>query len=246
MLNAILRWSIARRWLVILGTIVVTLWILRTIVQMPLDVFPNFAPPQVEIQTESSGLAPEEIESLVTLPIESAINGTPGVSAVRSASAPGISVVKVVFNWGTDVYQARQLVTERLQQAQSKLPEGVETPQISPITSPIGTVMQYAFTPETTSLMDVRRLVDWQVTNRLLAVPGVSQVIAYGGDMRQYQVLADPVKLTSFNVSLQQVREAVAGANVNAPGGFLITPDRERLIAVLDELNPSKTSNNRW
>ena len=230
MLNAILRWSIARRWLVILGTIVVTLWILRTIVQMPLDVFPNFAPPQVEIQTESSGLAPEEIESLVTLPIESAINGTPGVSAVRSASAPGISVVKVVFNWGTDVYQARQLVTERLQQAQSKLPEGVETPQISPITSPIGTVMQYAFTPETTSLMDVRRLVDWQVTNRLLAVPGVSQVIAYGGDMRQYQVLADPVKLTSFNVSLQQVREAVAGANVNAPGGFLITPDRERLI----------------
>ena len=230
MLKAILRWSIARRWLVILGTIVVTLWILRTIVQMPLDVFPNFAPPQVEIQTESSGLAPEEIESLVTLPIESAINGTPGVSAVRSASAPGISVVKVVFNWGTDVYQARQLVTERLQQAQSKLPEGVETPQISPITSPIGTVMQYAFTPETTSLMDVRRLVDWQVTNRLLAVPGVSQVIAYGGDMRQYQVLADPVKLTSFNVSLQQVREAVAGANVNAPGGFLITPDRERLI----------------
>ena len=230
MLNAILRWSIARRWLVILGTIVVTLWILRTIVQMPLDVFPNFAPPQVEIQTESSGLAPEEIESLVTLPIESAINGTPGVSAVRSASAPGISVVKVVFNWGTDVYQARQLVTERLQQAQSKLPEGVETPQISPITSPIGTVMQYAFTPETTSLMDVRRLVDWQVTNRLLAVPGVSQVIAYGGDVRQYQVLADPVKLTSFNVSLQQVREAVAGANVNAPGGFLITPDRERLI----------------
>lgn len=230
MLNAILRWSIARRWLVILGTIVVTLWILRTIVQMPLDVFPSFAPPQVEIQTESSGLAPEEIESLVTLPIESAINGTPGVSAVRSASAPGISVVKVVFNWGTDIYQARQLVTERLQQAQSKLPEGVETPQISPITSPISTVMQYAFTPETTSLMDVRRLVDWQVTNRLLAVPGVSQVIAYGGDMRQYQVLVDPAKLTAFNVSLQQVREAVAGANVNAPGGFLITPDRERLI----------------
>lgn len=230
MLNAILKWSIARRWLVILGTIVVTIWIFRTIVQMPLDVFPSFAPPQVEIQTESAGLAPEEIESLVTLPIESAINGTPGVSAVRSASAPGLSVVKVVFNWGTDIYQARQLVTERLQQAQSKLPEGVETPQISPITSPISTVMQYAFTPETTSLMDVRRLVDWQVTNRLLAVPGVSQVIAYGGDMRQYQVLVDPAKLTSFNVSLQQVREAVAGANVNAPGGFLITPDRERLI----------------
>lgn len=230
MLNAILKWSVAHRWLVILGTIVVTIWIFRTIVQMPLDVFPSFAPPQVEIQTESAGLAPEEMESLVTLPIESAINGTPGVSTVRSSSAPGISVVKVIFNWGTDIYQARQLITERLQQAQSKLPEGVDPPQISPITSPIGTVIKYGFTAETTSLMEVRRLVDWQVTNRLLAVPGVSQVIAYGGEMRQYQVLVDPAKLTSFNVSLQQVREAVAGANVNAPGGFLITPDRERLI----------------
>ena len=113
---------------------------------MPLDVFPSFAPPQVEIQTEAPGLAPEEVESLVTLPIESAINGTPGVTAVRSSSAAGISVVKVIFNWGTDIYQARQLVTERLQQAASKLPSGVETPQISPTSSPIGTVLQYAFT----------------------------------------------------------------------------------------------------
>ncbi|OWY65531.1 CusA/CzcA family heavy metal efflux RND transporter [cyanobacterium TDX16] len=230
MLSAIIQWAIARRWLVILGAVVLTFWIFRTIVQMPLDVFPSFAPPQVEIQTETPGLAPEEVESLVTLPIESAINGTPGVSAVRSASAAGISVVKVIFNWGTDIYQARQLVTERLQQAQAKLPDGVETPQISPISSPIGTVLQYAFTSQTTSLMKVRRIVDWQATNRLLAVPGVSQVVAYGGDVRQYQVLVDPAKLKAFNVSLESVVAATREANVNAPGGYFITPDREKLI----------------
>ncbi|BDI20774.1 hypothetical protein ANSO36C_65760 (plasmid) [Nostoc cf. commune SO-36] len=230
MLSAIIKWAIARRWLVILGTIILTIWIFRTIIQMPLDVFPNFAPPQVEIQTEAPGLAPEELESLVTLPIESAINGTPGVTAVRSSSAAGISVVKVIFNWDTDIYQARQLVTERLQQAQSKLPSGVETPQISPTSSPIGTVLQYAFTSENTPLMEVRRIVDWQVTNRLLAVPGVSQVVAYGGDVRQYQVLVDPEKLKAFNVTLEDVEQAAKAANVNAPGGYLITPDREKLI----------------
>ncbi|MBW4486543.1 MAG: CusA/CzcA family heavy metal efflux RND transporter [Trichocoleus desertorum ATA4-8-CV12] len=230
MLSAIIKWAIARRWLVILGAIVITIWIFRTIIQMPLDVFPPFAPPQVEIQTEAPGLAPEEVETLVTLPIESAINGTPGVATVRSSSAASISVVRVIFNWGTDIYQARQLVTERLQSAQSKLPEGVETPEVAPISSPIGTIVTYAFTSQTIDLMQVRRLVDWQVTNRLLAVPGVAQVIIFGGDVRQYQVLVAPEKLQAFNVSLQDVTEAVAAANVNAPGGYLITPDREKLI----------------
>jgi cation efflux system protein involved in nickel and cobalt tolerance len=225
-----IKWAISRRWLVILGAMILTIWIFRTIIQMPLDVFPTFAPPQVEIQTEAPGLAPEEVESLVTLPIESAINGTPGVSAVRSSSAASISVVRVVFNWGTDIYQARQLVTERLQSAQNKLPEGIESPQIAPISSPIGTIATYAFTSKTVDLMDVRRIVDWQVTNRLLAVPGVTQVIVFGGDVRQYQVLAAPEKLQAFKVSLQDVSEAVAAANVNAPGGYLITPDREKLI----------------
>ncbi|MBD2207071.1 efflux RND transporter permease subunit [Calothrix sp. FACHB-1219] len=230
MLSAMIKWAIARRWLVVLSTIILIIWIFRTIIQMPLDVFPSFAPPQVEIQTEAPGLAPEELESLVTLPIESAINGTPGVTAVRSSSAAGISVVKVIFDWGSDIYQARQLVTERLQQAQGKLPAGVETPQISPTSSPIGTVLQYAFTSDITPLMEVRRIVDWQVTNRLLAVPGVSQVVAYGGDIRQYQVLVDPEKLKAFNVTLADVEEATAAANINAPGGYLITPDREKLI----------------
>ncbi|MEG4283664.1 efflux RND transporter permease subunit [Microcoleus sp. A006_D1] len=230
MFSTILRWVINRRWLVVLATIIVSLWTLYIVPQMSLDVFPPFAPPQVEIQTEAPGLAPEEIESLVTLPIESAINGTPGVTAVRSSSAVGLSAIKVIFDWGTEIYQARQLITERLQQAQSKLPTGVETPQISPTTSPVGLVITYAFTSETTPLMEVRRLVDWQVTNRLLAVTGVAQVVAYGGDQRQYQVLVEPAKLKAFNVSLQQVAEAAQAANVNAPGGYLITPDKETLI----------------
>jgi len=230
MLNAILKWSIVQRWLVVIGAILVTVLGIYNLTQMPLDVFPDFAPPQVEIQTEAPGLAPEEVESLITLPIESAVNGTPGVETVRSSSAVSISVVRVIFNWGTDVYRARQLVAERLQQVQEKLPEGVGTPQISPVSSPVGTVLMYAFTSQTTPLMEVRRLVDRDVTNRLLAVPGVSQVIAYGGDVRQYQVLVDPAKLAAFNVSLQDVTEAAEAANVNAAGGFLNTPDQEMII----------------
>ncbi|NJP22157.1 MAG: efflux RND transporter permease subunit [Hydrococcus sp. CRU_1_1] len=230
MLNAILKWSIVQRWLVVMGAIVVTIWGSYNLTQMPLDVFPDFAPPQVEIQTEAPGLAPEEVESLITLPIESAVNGTPGVETVRSSSAVGISVVKVIFKWGTNVDRARQLVTERLQQVQQKLPEDVENPQISPISSPIGTVVQYAFTAQTTPLMEVRRLIDRDVTNRLLAIPGISQVIAYGGDVRQYQVLVDPAKLKAFNITLNEVTAAARGANVNAAGGFLINPDQEIII----------------
>lgn len=241
MLGNIVRWVIERRWLVVLATIIISFWTFYVIPQMPLDVLPAFAPPQVEIQAEAPGLAPEEVESLVTLPIESAINGTPGVTAVRSSSAAGISAVRVIFNQNTEIYQARQLVTERLQQATSKLPPSVQTPQISPTTSPVGLVVQYAFTikegentPNSSTipnpLMEARRIIDWQVTNRLLAVPGVSQILIFGGDERQFQVLVDPVKLAAFNITLDQVTQATQKANVNAPGGFFITPDTEKLI----------------
>jgi CzcA family heavy metal efflux pump len=232
-LNDIVRWVIARRWLVVLGTIVLVIWTGYTIPQMPLDVLPSFAPPQVEIQTEAPGLAPEEVETLVTLPIESAVNGMPGVSAVRSSSAAGISSVRVVFDWNMEIYRARQLVTERLQQATTKLPQGVAVPQISPQTSPVGLVLQYAFTLTPNSsqnLMEVRRLVDWQVSNRLLAIPGVGQLLVFGGDRRQYQVLVDPAKLISNNLSLERVAAAARDANSNAAGGYLITPDREQLV----------------
>ena len=230
MLNSIVKWSIAQRWLVVIASILISVWGFRVLTQMPLDVFPSFSPPQVEIQTEAPGLAPEEVESLVTRPIESTINGTPGLEALRSSSAVGLSAVRATFSWDTDIYRARQAVTERLQQARSELPQGVEDPEILPVSSALGWTVKYAFTSETTPVMDVWRIVNWQVKNRLLAVRGVSNIIIYGGDERQYQVLVNPDKLKAFDVTLDDVTKAAAAANANAPGGFLITPDQETLV----------------
>lgn len=235
MLNRILWWSIVQRWLVVLGAIALTIFGIFQLRQMPLDVLPEFAPPQVEIQTEAPGLAPEEVESLITLPIESVVNGTAGVETVRSASSLGLSVVKVVFSWQTNIYQARQLITERLQEVRDRLPPNA-SPQISPITSPIATILMYALAPkvptapDATSLMELRQLVDQKVVNRLLAVPGVSQVIAYGGDVPQYQVLVHPDRLATQQVSLQDVVAGVSGANENAAGGVIVTPDQELIV----------------
>lgn len=228
-MNALLKWSISQRWLVVIAAILITIWGIFVVIRMPLDVIPSFAPPQVQVQTEAPGLAPEEVESLVTLPIETAINGTPGVVSVRSSSAVGLSVVNVVFDWSTDIYRARQLVTERVQQVQGKLPEGVNQPELTPINSPLGDVIRYAFTADTTDMMELKRIVNWQVRNRLLAIPGVSQIVLHGGDDRQYQVLVDPAKLQAFDVTLEQVEQAAGQSNTNAPGGFVITPDQELL-----------------
>jgi CzcA family heavy metal efflux pump len=230
MLNSIVKWSIAQRWLVVIASILISVWGFLVLTQMPLDVFPNFAPPQVEIMTEAPGLAPEEVESLVTRPIESVINGTPGLETLRSASAVGLSSVRATFSLDTEIYRARQLVTERLQQARSQLPQGVENPEVLPVSSPLGWTVKYAFTSETTPMMEVWRIVNWQVKNRLLAVPGVSNVVIFGGDERQYQVLVNPDKLKAFNVSLDDVTKAAQASNANAPGGFLITPDQETLV----------------
>jgi cation efflux system protein involved in nickel and cobalt tolerance len=232
-LNLTLKNSIAQRWLIVVGAILVTLWGVFSVTQMPLDVFPEFAPPQVDIQTEASGLAPEEVESQITVPIESAVNGLPGVTTVRSSSKVGLSMVQVVFDQEADIYKARQSVTERLQQVTNQLPEGVQPPEISPLASPLGTILQYAFIVKgqgQTSLMDLRRLVDSTLSNQILSVPGVTQVTVYGGDERQEQVLIDPAKLRSLNVSLTEVTNAARGANSNAPGGFLIGGGQELLV----------------
>ncbi|BAY59355.1 cation efflux system protein (plasmid) [Leptolyngbya boryana NIES-2135] len=230
MLNSIVKWSIAQRWLVVLASILVSVWGFLNLSQMPLDVFPSFAPPQVEIQAEAPGLAPEEVEALVTRPIESAINGTPGLDSLRSSSAVGLSAVRATFKWDTEIYRARQLVAERLQQVRGQLPQGVNDPEILPISSPLAWTVKYAFTSEATPLMEVWRIVNWQVKNRLLAVPGVSNVVIFGGDERQYQVLINPDKLKAFNVTLDDVVKATSAANSNAPGGFLITRDEETVV----------------
>jgi nickel/cobalt tolerance cation efflux system protein len=233
LLNNILKGSIAQRWLIVIASIGVTLWGLFSITQMPLDVFPEFAPPQVDIQTEATGLAPEEIETQITVPIESAVNGLPGVTMVRSSSKVGLSMVQVVFDQDADIYKARQTVTERLQQIASQLPEQAHPPEISPLVSPLGTILQYSLTVTgqgKTSLMDLRRFVETTLNNQVLSVPGVSQVTVYGGDEREEQVLIDPAKLKALGVSLNEVTAAAGAANDNAPGGFLVGGGQELLI----------------
>lgn len=239
-LNQTLKNSIAQRWLIVTGAILITLWGIFSVTQMPLDVFPEFAPPQVDVHTEASGLAPEEVEAQITVPIESAVNGLPGVTTVRSSSKVGLSMVQVVFDQDADIYKARQAVTERLQQVTNQLPEGIQPPEISPLASPLGTILQYAFTVNgqgQTSLMDLRRLVDSTLSNQILSVPGVTQVTVYGGDERQEQVLIDPAKLRSLNVSLTEVTDAARGANSNAPGGFLIGGGQELLVRGIGQVN---------
>ncbi|MEN8447329.1 MAG: efflux RND transporter permease subunit, partial [Cyanobacteria bacterium J06555_13] len=238
LLDNVLKTSIAKRWLIVASAIALTLWGLFSVTQMPLDVFPPFAPPQVDIQTEAVGLAPEEVESQITIPIESTVNGLPGVTTVRSASKVGLSMVSVVFEQDTDIYRARQAVAERLQQVTSQLPENVNSPEISPLVSPLGTILQYAFTAEgtgeetagATSLMELRRLVEVTLSNQILSVPGVSQVTVYGGDDRQEQVLVDPQRLQDLEVSLNEVTAAAQGASANAPGGFLTGGGQELLV----------------
>ncbi|MDT9258999.1 MAG: efflux RND transporter permease subunit [Limnospira sp. PMC 1236.20] len=239
-LNQTLKNSIAQRWLIVIGAIVITIWGFLSITQMPLDVFPPFAPPQVDIQTEAVGLAPEEVEAQITVPIESAVNGLPSVTLVRSSSKVGLSMVHVVFDQEADIYQARQAVTERLQQVMSQLPQGIHPPEISPLVSPLGTILQYAFTVNgqgETSLMDLRRLVDVTLRNQILSVPGVSQVTIYGGDEREEQILVDPQLLRSRQVSLNEVAAAARGANSNAPGGFLVGGGQELLIRGIGQVN---------
>lgn len=239
LLDQILKGSIAQRWLIVICSVLITFWGVFSFTQMPLDVFPEFAPPQVDIHTEATGLAPEEVESQITIPIESAVNGLPGVAIVRSSSKVGLSMVHVVFDQNAEIYKARQSVTERLQQVTSQLPEGVHPPEISPLASPLGTILQYAFTVNgqgNTSLMDLRRLVDGTLKNQILSVSGVTQVTVYGGDERQEQVLVDPAKLRSLNVSLTEVTEATKGANSNAPGGFMIGGGQEMLVRAIGQV----------
>src|SRR5829696_3301998 len=228
MLNKIIQWSLRNRLMVVIAAAALIIYGGYVTLRTPVDVFPDLTAPTVTILTESHGLAPEEVESLVTLPIEAAMNGTAGVYRVRSNSAIGISIVFVEFNLDTDIFRARQLVTEKLQQV--RLPAGVPAPVLGPISSTMGEIMEISMTSRTTSPMELRSIADWTVRPRLLGVPGVSQVMIIGGETKQYQVLVDPAKLADHKLTLEQVTEAVAASNANAAGGFLERPNEEFLI----------------
>ena len=231
MLGRVIRWSIDNHVFVLVGAAVLLVAGTIAAVRMPVDVFPDLTAPTVTVLTEAHGMAPEEVETLVTFPVETAVNGATGVRRVRSATSQGFSIVWVEFDWGTDIFRARQIVNEKLQLVASGLPEGVETPVLAPISSIMGEIMLIAVTGDaSTSPMDMRSVADWTVRRRLLAVPGVAQVVPLGGEVKQYQILVDPPRLAAFGVTLQDVLLAAGGSNVNASGGVFVERGQEYLI----------------
>lgn len=230
MLNAIVRFSIRFRGIVIALACALLGYGVFSLGRAPYDVFPNFAPPQVSVQTEAPGLSPEQVEVLVTQPIENAINGAPGIDTLRSRSIQGLSDITVVFHSDTDIYRDRQMVAERLSTVSSELPTGVQPPLMTPLTSSTAWVMEVDFTSDTQSLMAVRTIADWTIKPRLLAVPGVAGVEVIGGEVRQLQFQFDPQRLIQYGVSVEDVIAAARQATGVRGGGFVDTPNQRIVL----------------
>ncbi|MFN0118535.1 MAG: efflux RND transporter permease subunit [Elusimicrobiota bacterium] len=234
MLNAIIRFSLRNRLTVLLiagASLVYGGWIAA---HLPIDVFPDLNRPVVTVLTEAHGLAPEEVETLVTLPIESALNGTPGVTRIRSSSGIGISIVYVEFEWGTEIFHNRQLVSERLQLAKERLPAEM-SPVMGPVSSIMGEIQFVGLTSpdESVSPMELRTLADWTVRPRLMTISGISQVVVLGGERKQYQILVSSEKLQKKGISLEDLKHALSEISENTTGGFINIDAQEFLIRPL-------------
>ncbi|MEP2772578.1 MAG: efflux RND transporter permease subunit [Fulvivirga sp.] len=221
MLNRILQISLENRLFVLLAAVLLTVSGIFVFRDMNVDVFPDLTAPTVTILTEAHGMESEEVEKLVTYQLETAMNGSPNVRRIRSSSAVGISIVWVEFEWGTDIYRARQIVSERIPMVRENLPSGVGTPTMAPISSIMGEVMLLGVRSDSLSPMELRTLADWTIRPRIKSIGGIANVIVIGGDYKQYQVLANPEKLKYYNVSLGELLKKVQESNINAPGGFL-------------------------
>ncbi|QQG35747.1 MAG: efflux RND transporter permease subunit [Micavibrio aeruginosavorus] len=237
MFNALVSFSLKNRIFVIAAAVLLTVYGVFVLRSMPVDVFPDLNRPTVTIFSEAEGLAPEEVETLVTFPIETAMNGAKDVLRVRSASSIGLSIVWVEFDWKADIYIARQTVAEKLQQVAEQLPEGIQ-PVMGPISSIMGEIMLIGLSSDNPGVtpLDLRSMADWEIRPRLLSVPGLSQITVIGGEKKEYQVLIDPARMVLHGVTLHDVREALEQANVNSTGGFLFEGPQERLIRNLGRI----------
>ena len=230
MLNKIIRFSLHNRLLVLVASVLLMVAGVYTATTMDVDVFPDLNAPTVTVMTEAKGMAPEEVEQLVTFPIETAVNGATGVRRVRSSSTTGFSIVWVEFDWDTEIYHARQIVSEKIATVMDALPQHVGTPTLGPQSSILGEVLFVGLTADSTSLRDLRTLADWTIRPRLLATGGVAQVAVLGGEVKEYQILLNPEKMMHYGVSLGEVMEVVAGMNQNATGGTLYEYGNEYII----------------
>ena len=222
MFDFMIKQSLTKRFHVLLAALVLLIGGTYVALQMPIDIFPDLTAPTVTVMADVHGFAPEEIESLVAFPIESSLNGATGVRRVRSSISTGMAIIWVEFNWGTDILQARQVVTERLQSMMSSLPPGMEPPILAPISSIMGEVMLISVQSDSLLPMDLRSYSDNILRKRLLAIPGVAQVIPIGMQVKQYQIVVKPEKLLAYNVSLEEVVEAAKLSSENTTGGYLL------------------------
>jgi CzcA family heavy metal efflux pump len=230
MISKIIDWSLRNRLFVVLAGLVLLAWGGYQTSRMPVDVFPDLTAPSVTIVTEAHGMAPAEVETQVTFPLETALNGASGVRRVRSVSDVGISIVTVEFDWGTDVYLARQIVAEKLQMARSALPPDVPSPVMAPVASVMGEILFVALTSDRHTSVDLKTTADWVVRKRILAVPGVAEVIPIGGDTKQFQVALNPERLAAYGIALDDVTRALRDTNQNASAGFYAEGAQEYLI----------------
>src|SRR5687767_10349776 len=236
MIDGLIRWSLTHRPIVIALATAFLIWGGWTATRIPLDVLPDLTAPTVTILAEAPGMDPLEIESLVTFPIESALNGAAGVRRVRSATAVGVAVVWVEFDWGQDIARARQTVTEKLTLVTGSLPPNVAPPFLAPVSSIMGEVLFIDLESDRHSQLELRTVAETVVRRRLLAVPGVSQVIATGGEQKQYEVVLDPARLAAHQVTLEEVEDALTAANRNAAAGFQVAEGQEYMVRGLGRL----------
>jgi CzcA family heavy metal efflux pump len=237
MLNKIINFALNNRLLVIVASVLLILFGSFVASRMEVDVFPDLTAPTVVVLTEAHGMAPEEVEKLVTFPLETSVNGATNVRRVRSSSSAGISIVWVEFEWDTDIFKARQIVNEKINAVGEKLPVGVGNPTMAPQSSIMGEIMFVSLSSDSTSKMDLRTLADWTIRPRLLATGGVSQVVVIGGEYKQYQILASPTKMEFYNVSLMELLKAAQEANGNSSGGFINEYGNEYIIKGIGRTN---------